>query len=215
MTVQLDLFLRFGVALAIGFMVGLQREFALGRAKRPISAGERTFALIGLLGCLAAMASDELGSPLPFIAVVFLFSLFTVVSYHVEAIKGKVGLTTEFAMAIVLLIGGLCYWNHLTVAAAIGIATTLVLSLKVETDRLVRALTREDILAALKFAVITAIVLPVLPDQSFLPPPFDVLNPFKIWLMVVFISGISYLGYVAIKIVGPEQGIGLTGLLGG
>jgi uncharacterized membrane protein (DUF4010 family) len=80
---------------------------------------------------------------------------------------------------------------------------------------LARALTREDILAALQLAVISAIILPILPNESFLPPPFDVLNPFKIWLMVVFISGISFLGYIAIKIVGPEQGIGITGLLGG
>jgi len=63
--------------------------------------------------------------------------------------------------------------------------------------------------------VISAIVLPILPNEALLPPPFDVLNPFKIWLMVVFISGINFLGYVSIKIVGPEQGIGLTGLLGG
>ena len=60
-----------------------------------------------------------------------------------------------------------------------------------------------------------AIILPILPNEAIFKPPFDVLNPYKIWLMVVFISGISFLGYVAIKIVGPQQGIGLTGLLGG
>jgi uncharacterized membrane protein (DUF4010 family) len=91
----------------------------------------------------------------------------------------------------------------------------VILSLKLETDRLARALTREDVSATLQMAVISAIILPILPNESFLPPPFDVLNPFKIWLMVVFISGISFLGYVAIKFVGPEQGIGITGLLGG
>jgi uncharacterized membrane protein (DUF4010 family) len=84
-----------------------------------------------------------------------------------------------------------------------------------ETDRLVRLITREDIRATLKFAVITAIVLPVLPDKAFGPPPLDVLNPYEIWLMVVFISGISFLGYVLVKAVGARQGIGLTGLLGG
>jgi uncharacterized membrane protein (DUF4010 family) len=67
----------------------------------------------------------------------------------------------------------------------------------------------------LKFAVITAIVLPMLPNETFGPTPFNVLNPYKIWLMVVLISGISFLGYMLIKVVGPRQGIGLTGLLGG
>ncbi len=133
----------------------------------------------------------------------------------IDARKGQVGLTTEVAIVIAISAGALSYWGYLTLALAIGIATTVILSIKLETDRFARALTREDISAALQLAVISAIVLPILPNESFLPPPFDVLNPFKIWLMVVFISGISFLGYVAIKVVGPEQGIGLTGFLGG
>jgi uncharacterized membrane protein (DUF4010 family) len=114
-----------------------------------------------------------------------------------------------------VVIGALCYWGNIGLAVAVGIATTTLLSLKVETDRFVRALTREDITATLQLAVISAIVLPVLPNHALLDPPLDVLNPFKIWLMVVFISGISFLGYVSIKIIGPEQGIGITGFLGG
>jgi hypothetical protein len=67
----------------------------------------------------------------------------------------------------------------------------------------------------LKFAIITAIILPVLPNQSFWEAPFDVLNPYKIWLMVVLISGIGFLGYILVKLVGSRHGIGLTGFLGG
>jgi uncharacterized membrane protein (DUF4010 family) len=212
---QVDLFLRCGAAIGIGFMIGLQREFAKGGGERSIVAGERTFALFGLTGWLAAFASAELTSPLPFLVIVLLLGTLAAVSYFVDAWRGRVGLTTEVAIVVTILIGTLCFWGYLTLAAAIGIATTVLLSLKLETDRFVRALTREDISAALQLAVITAIVLPVLPNEAIFPPPFDVLNPYKIWLMVVFISGISFLGYVAIKIVGPEQGIGLTGLLGG
>ncbi len=212
---QADLFLRFGAAIAIGFMVGLQREFAHGGGGREIAAGERTLALMGLVGALAAMAAEQLASPVVFLGIILLLGTFASVAYFTDAWRGRVGMTTEVAMLIVVLVGALCYWGYLTIAVAVGIATTALLSLKLETDRLVRALTREDIFAALQLAVISAIVLPVLPNGSFLPPPFDVLNPFKIWLMVVFISGISFLGYVAIKIVGPERGIGLTGFLGG
>jgi len=212
---NIELFLRFGTAIAIGFLIGLQREYAHGGPDKMIIAGERTFALFSLAGALAALIADELSSALAFFGIILFLGLFTTAAYFTDSRGGKVGLTTEVAIVIAIAIGALCYWGYLTLAIAVGIATTVLLSIKLETDRLARALTRDDILAALQLAVISAIILPILPNESFLPPPFDVLNPFKIWLMVVFISGISFLGYVAIKIVGPEQGIGLTGLLGG
>jgi uncharacterized membrane protein (DUF4010 family) len=212
---NIDLFLRFGTAIAIGFLIGLQREYAHGGPDKMIIAGERTFALFSLAGALAAMVADELSSALAFFGIILILGLFTTMAYFASARSGNVGLTTEVAIVIAIGIGALCYWGYYTLAVAIGIATTVLLSIKLETDRLARALTREDVLAALQLAVISAIILPILPNESFLPPPFDMLNPFKIWLMVVFISGISFLGYVAIKIVGPEQGIGITGLLGG
>jgi len=208
------LFYRFGVALAIGFLIGLQREYA-HRGSEDIFAGERTLALMGLVGCTAAMLADVLGSPWPFVGILFLMGALIAVAYFVAAWRGVVGLTTEVAALLTVLAGALCYWNYLALAVAIGVATTVLLSLKLETDTFVRRITREDVVATLKFAVITAIVLPILPDQTFGPPPLDVLNPYKIWLMVVFISGISFLGYVLVKVVGSRQGIGLTGLLGG
>lgn len=209
------LFYRFGAALAIGFLIGLQREYAYGGPGREIFAGERTLALMGLVGCTAAMAADVLASPWPFVGIIFLIGALIVVVYFVSAWRGQVGLTTEVAALVAVLAGALCYWNYLALAAALAVATTVLLSLKLEMDVFVQRITREDVYATLKFAVITAIVLPVLPNQAFGPPPLDVLNPYEIWLMVVFISGISFLGYLLIKTVGARQGIGLTGLLGG
>jgi uncharacterized membrane protein (DUF4010 family) len=137
------------------------------------------------------------------------------VGYVFKAQRDHYGMTTEAAILVTVLLGGLCYWNFVVLAIAIGVVTTVLLSIKWETDKLVQALTRQDINAALQFAAITAIVLPLLPNQSLLPAPFDVLNPFQIWLMVVFISGISFLGYVLIKITGSQHSIGLTGFMGG
>lgn len=214
---QADLFLRFGVAAALGFLIGLQREYALGLSGIEIAAGERTLALMSLTGCLAAMAADALDSALGFVVIIFIVGMYTVVGYYVEAsTKGFIGLTSEVAAVVTIIIGALCYWGHLNLAVALGITTLVLLSLKLETDQFVRQLTREDVVAALKFLVISAVVLPVLPDQPIWDvPPLNVINPFKIWLMVVFISGISFIGYVLIKVVGSEQAIGLTGLLGG
>jgi len=212
---QTALFYRFGAALAIGFLVGLQREYAHGGPGRDIFAGERTLALMGLVGCIAAMAADVLASPWPFVGILILMGALIAVAYFVSAWRGQVGLTTEVAALVTILAGALCYWDYLALAAAIAVVTTVLLSLKLEMDTFVQRITREDVYATLKFAVITAIILPVLPNQTFGPPPLDVLNPYKIWLMVVFISGISFLGYVLVKVVGSRQGIGLTGLLGG
>ena len=212
---ELDLFIRFATPLAIGFFIGLQREFQHGGEGRTIPAGERTFALITLSGALAAMASDQFAQPLIFFGLLVSVGLLVVVGYIFKAQRGHFGMTTEAAIIVSVLLGGLCYWGYIGLAVAIGVATTVLLSIKWETDQLVEALTRQDIIAALQFAAITAIVLPVLPNESLLPAPFDVLNPFQIWLMVVFISGISFLGYVLIKITGSQNGIGATGVLGG
>jgi len=212
---QTDLFYRFGAALAIGFLIGLQREYAHGGPDREIFAGERTLALMGLIGCAAAMAADVLASPWAFVVILALMGGLIAISYFVTAWRGDLGLTTETAALLTIIAGALCYWGYLALAVALAVVTTVLLSLKMETDTLARRITKEDIYATLKFAVITAIVLPVLPNQSFGAPPLDVLNPYKIWLMVVFISGISFLGYVLVKVVGSRQGIGLTGLLGG
>ncbi len=212
---QTELFFRFGLSAAIGFIIGLQREFAHKEKGGAIFAGERTLALMGLVGCSAAFVADILELPWAFLIIILLTSTFITAGYIISAWRGSMGLTTEVASLIVLLSGALVYWGYLELAVAMGVATFVILSIKLETDILVRRITREDVYAILKFAVISAIVLPLLPDEGLGPAPFDVLNPYKIWLMVVFISGISFLGYILIKVVGTKQGIGLTGLLGG
>ena len=212
---QTDLFFRFGVATAIGFLIGIQREFSHGGKEGEIFAGERTLALMGLVGCASAFIADILDTPWVFMAIVLLLGLFIGAGYLVSAWRGGMGLTTEVAAIIVILTGALVYWDYIILAIAIGVATTVLLSIKLETDTFIRRISREDIYATLKFAVISAIILPILPNVGLGPIPFDVLNPYQIWLMVVFISGISFLGYILMKIVGPRVGIGLTGLLGG
>jgi uncharacterized membrane protein (DUF4010 family) len=212
---QSDLFFRFGVATAIGFLIGIQREFSHGGKDSEIFAGERTLALMGLVGCASAFAADILGTPWVFIGIILLLGVFIGTGYFVSAWRGGMGLTTEVAAIIVILSGALVYWGYIVLAIAIGVATTVLLTIKLETDTFIRRITREDIYATLKFAVISAIILPVLPDKGLGTKPFDVLNLYQIWLMVVFISGISFLGYILMKVVGSKVGIGLTGFLGG
>ena len=210
-----SLFLRFGVALAIGLLVGLQREYSYSNPDEQLFGGIRTFSLMGLIGGVAAMASDQLDSPWPFATIVLVLGAFLTVTYYVDTQRGEIGLTTEVSAVATVLAGALAYWNQIALAVAVGVATTTLLSIKLEMQQFVRNITRDDVFATLKFAIITAIILPVLPNQTFGPPPYDVFNPYKIWLLVVLISGISFVGYILIKVVGAQRGIGLMGLLGG
>jgi len=211
-----DLLYRFGVAVGIGFLIGLQREFASGQQDaKPQFAGIRTFTLVGLAGCAAAFTGDLTGSIWGLIGPLVLVGALLVVGYRVTAQSGDVGMTTEMAAVIVFLTGVLSYYRRVEIAVALGVTLMVVLSLKVELHRFARRLSREDLIAVVKFGVITAIILPVLPNRGLGPPPFDVLNPYRIWLMVVLISGLGFLGYALSKVVGPRHGIGLTGVLGG
>lgn len=210
-----DLFYRFGAALGIGLLVGMQREHAYTNAPVVTFAGVRTFALMALVGCGGAFAAELMAAPLVFVAVFGVAGLLVVAAYFHASRDGDVGLTTEMAALLTLLAGALCYRGFVAVAAALGVATTVLLAVKTQAESFVRNITAEDVYATLKFAVITAIVLPILPREPLGPPPFDVLVPYNVWLMVVFISGIGFLGYVLIKLVGARRGVGLTGILGG
>ena len=210
-----SLFLRFGVAVLIGILVGMQREYSFGEPEKEHAAGVRTFALMGLIGCASALASDLLGTPWPFVSVLNILGSCFAVTYFVDECKVQAGLTTEVSALITVLIGALIYWGKIKLGVALGVTTTVLLSIKPEMHRFVRHITRADLYAALKFAVISAIVLPILPNKTFGPPPFDVFNPFVIWLLVVFISGINFIGYILIQLLGAQKGMGLTGFLGG
>ena len=210
-----SLFFKFALSLGIGILVGLQREYAQFQEERHLGAGIRTFALIGLVGCAAAMITEEMSSPWPFIAILVVTGMLFSINFFVEVWHGKGGLTTEFSALLTLLAGALVYLGHFAIAIATMVAITGLLSLKLEMHNFVRNLSREDLFAILKFAVITAIVLPILPNKNYGPEPFDIFNPYKIWLLVVLISGISFVGYILIKTIGAKRGIGLLGFLGG
>jgi len=210
-----SIFFKFGVSLAMGILVGLQREYARHAGDKDISAGIRTFALMGLIGCAATMVADELGSAWPLVIILFLAGSWLAVKFAIETWRGEGGLTTEFSALLTILAGALVYLDHTALAIATVVAVTALLSLKLEMHRFVSNLSKDDIIATLKFAIITAIILPILPNKPFGPEPFRIFNPYTIWLLVVLISGLSFVGYILIKAMGPRRGIGVMGLLGG
>ncbi|MCK5317854.1 MAG: MgtC/SapB family protein [Anaerolineales bacterium] len=204
---------RFAAALLIGALIGLEREFVQQRSGEQEFGGIRTFALMALLGAVAAFLTDQYG-PLIFLGAYLGLILLLWASLLSSAIRGEEeGITSEVAALLVPLLGAMMIWNQPAVAAALGVITALILALKPRLHGVARRMSAEDLRATLEFSIITAVVLPLLPNEGF--GPFGVLNPFQIWLLVVFISGIGFLGYVLMKFIGTEQGVGITGLLGG
>ncbi len=209
----LDLALRFGSALALGVLLGLERERS--KLREQSFAGVRTISLIALAGALAAYFDATLG--LPWLALLAFASvaLLVVVSYGVTALRGNLGITTEVTALVAFMLGWLCMRDQIGLAAGLAVASALVLALKEWLHRLAGRIEPADVEATLKFAILTLVILPLVPNETFGPPPIDVLNPYKVWLMVVLISGVNFLSYILVKVVGPKHGIGLTGLLGG
>jgi len=122
--------------------------------------------------------------------------------------------STSFAGALLtLLCGALVFWNETRAAVLVAALTMVVLGSKQPIHAWARALTAADIRATLQFAAISGVILPLVPDRAI--GPFAAFNPFSTWLMVVLISGLGFAGYVAIRIVGAQAGILLTGVFGG
>src|SRR5678816_3927811 len=207
-----DMTLRFAAALGLGVLLGLERE----RAKTEASfAGVRTFGLLALSGGVAAFLEASLGQPWLAVALFVAIAGLVIVSYAVSAQRGELGVTTEISALLAFLLGFLCVRGQVLAAAGLAVASGAVLALKEWLHRLAGRIESADVEATLKFAIVSIIILPLVPNQNFGPPPLDVINPYKIWLMVVLISGLNFASYLLVKMVGTEHGIGLTGLLGG
>lgn len=203
-------FLRaFITSLAIGLLIGLERE------RSPTAkAGLRTFALVALFGTLAAMLSAKTSAPWVLAGGLLIVGLMIITAYFTSPTEEHdPGTTTEAALLVCYGLGAAVWYGYSTLAIMLAIVTTILLYFKPELHGLSQRLTRRDLLSILQFAVLSFIILPILPNQNY--GPYDALNPYQIWLMVVLISGVSLAGYVALRIVGQRYGAALLGFLGG
>jgi uncharacterized membrane protein (DUF4010 family) len=210
---DLQLAIRLGAALGLGLLLGLERERK--RDAEMLFGGVRTFALIALLGALGAYMERELDQTWLIVAAFIAVSALVIMSYATTAARGELGITTEISALLAFIAGALCGWDKVAVASVATVVSLLLLTLKDFLHGLARRVELTDVEATLQFAVISVIILPLLPNETFGPPPIDVINPYKIWLMVVLIAGLNFLGYVLVKVLGGEHGFIVTGMLGG
>ena len=200
---------QFITSLAVGLLIGLERE------RSPAAkAGLRTFALVALFGTVAAMLSEEIATPWVLTGGLLVVGLMIIAAYwHEREVNADPGTTTVAAVVVCYGLGAMIWHGHSALAVMLAIVTTLLLYFKAELRGMTQNFSRRDLTSMLQFAVLSFIILPILPDQNF--GPYDALNPRQIWLMVVLISGVSLAGYVALRSIGQRYGVALLGIFGG
>ena len=200
------------VALLVGFLIGLDRERAEVRKGRDVFAGVRTFPLIALAGAVP-MVLMPIAGPALLVASFAAVAAVAVVAYIRSSAAGEIGATTEMAAIASFLLGALAGSGQFVMAGAAGVTIAVLLAAKPRLEAFSRTLTGEEVRAVLELAVISVIVLPLLPNRGF--GPWGVLNPFDIWLIVVLVSALSFVGFVATRTLGERRGLAVAGAVGG
>ena len=210
------------VSACLGALIGLIRQWSDQHpaspgapdtpAARADFGGVRTYTLWALLGCLAAFASQNyVAATLP--VVMTLVGAHLIIS-HLRDASGLIPGGTSFAAAMLTcLAGALVYWEHTQIALVTAALTMIVLGMKQPLHAWTERFTTADIRATLQFVAITGVILPLVPDRAI--GPYQAFNPYSIWMMVVLISGIGFLGYVLMRMLGAKAGITATGVVGG
>ena len=199
----------FSTSLLLGLLMGLERE-----RSQAAKAGLRTFALVTMLGTLSALLADEVGSPWILVAALVAVSAMIIGAYRdVREPGGDPGTTTQAALMLAFGLGAMVWYGYGVLAVMLAIVSTILLHFKPELHSMSKSLSRRDIQSILQFAVLSFIILPVLPNREF--GPYGALNFHQIWLMVVLISGVSLAGYVALRMVGERYSVPLLGVFGG
>ncbi|MFT3917478.1 MAG: DUF4010 domain-containing protein [Anaeromyxobacteraceae bacterium] len=218
----LEPFAALGLALAAGFLIGLERE----RSRDPSDAtsfvgGARTHPLLALAGALASLGARQHGPvmvAIPFLALV----LWLGTNYAGDVWRDRHrGITSEVAFLVTFSLGVVAAAEDVLqplsarvfVVAGAAVVAAAILSAKPALHPLVGRISSADLAAAMRFLIVAVVLLPLLPDRTF--GPLDVLNPFKIGALLVLISALSFAGYAAVRLLGPERGLGLTGFVGG
>ncbi|HWR96954.1 MAG TPA: DUF4010 domain-containing protein [Candidatus Methanoperedens sp.] len=202
-------------ALLIGALVGIEREKHKVAGGNVGIAGVRTFTLIALVGAVAAALTRELNSPWVLVAALTLVAGILIAGY-VELARVRpqeIGMTTEAAAMTVCLLGAMCVLGHPGLAAALGIVTAALLAYKQPLHGLVGLINHDELYAGLRLLIASFVVLPLLPRRTI--DPWDALNPYSLWLLVVLICTLSLAGYVATRWLGRGRGTALTGVTGG
>lgn len=206
---ELHVPLQFMTSLAIGLLLGLERQ------RTPTAkAGLRTCALVALFGTVCGLLAQTTASPWIVAAGLLLTGAMIIAAYIGETLpEGESGTTTVIAVLLCYAFGAMVWYGYTQYAVGLAVATTVLLHFKTELHGFSDRLAPDDISSMLQFAILSFIVLPVLPNRGY--GPYQALNPHHLWLMVVLISGVGLAGYLALRFAGAQRSVPLIGALGG
>jgi uncharacterized membrane protein (DUF4010 family) len=205
--------IRLTISIGISFLIGLERSFSNQEKKEEEQfAGIRTFTLMGVFGFLSALLTRFTGVWLLGVSFAGMMAFVIVSYYRRAATTNSIGSTTEFACILTFLLGALVYYNLILLALVMTVALLLLLTYKPTLHQFVEKLSKKELLAIIQFVIISALVIPFLPDERF--GPYDIWNLKDIWKMVILVSGISLVGYLIAKLVG-DKGTIVAGMVGG
>jgi len=196
----------FVLTLVLGLLIGFERE----EHEPQGLGGVRTFPIIGLGGFLLAAAFPQ--SPIPFAAGLVVLGALVALSYSFGLRTGEAGITTETAALLTFALGGAAARDLYWISIAAGVVAVILLQEKTRLETLAVNLPQNELRTVVRFLLLTGVILPAVPNQSF--TKFEI-NPFTIWLIVVAVCGISYLSYLLQRYWRREGGLFLAGLVGG
>jgi uncharacterized membrane protein (DUF4010 family) len=204
----------FGTALLLGMVLGVEREKRIADDGHGI-AGLRSFVLFAEAGAVAGYLAKVLAMPWIVPAVVIAVATVLLAGYLASArVSPKsLGLTTELAAIVTVLLGALATTGNRELAIGLGVCTAALLAYKQPLHGLVGKIGWGDVLVGLRFLLAAFLVLPLLPEEAI--DPWGAIHPYKLWMLVLLISGLSLVGYIATRWLGPGHGTAITAASGG
>lgn len=211
---QKDFFIRLAVAIGIGAVIGLERQYSAMNENSQGFSGVRTFSILSLMGFTSGIFFHLFS---PWIYAVILIGVLVLIafSYWYTANQGDRGLTTELTSFFAFLLGSLVLHGYVEICLTITVILVVVLSSKFRIKAIVGKITPTELYDFILFVVLALLVLPFLPNETFGPEPYDVINPREIGWVIILTSGLGLLGHILIKFLGASSGILLSGILGG
>ncbi len=201
------------ISIGMGFLIGMERQFSKeAQENQEQFAGIRTFTMVSMFGFISAIISSIIGAWIFGATLVCVFA-FVIASYmYFAKLPSNRGATSEFALLITFLLGGLVFLEMVLFALIVMVVMLLLLAFRPTIHLFVEKLERRELLAIILFVVMSALVIPFLPEDNF--GPYNLWNLKEIWQMVLLVAGTSLVGYMIAKFMG-ERGTMIAGLVGG